>query len=92
MPIYDRNKPSELWNDFMTYGSGFKLEAERDYDHKDQPLIFHLTMYGLVYPTDYELVGTNLNKLFKKAIVDGKKNFKEMLKHQNKVLANNEDV
>ena len=71
---------TKLWNEFCDYGSGFELEAERDFKVKTQPLIFHLKMYGLHYKDGYELVGTDLNKLLKQAIKDAQKSVKEYAK------------
>ena len=63
----------KLWEKFLKYGSGFDLEAEREYDKPSQPYFYHLRCYGLAFPTDYELLGFNLDKLLKKAIEDGQK-------------------
>ena len=62
-----------IWQEFIKWGSGFKIEAGRDYKEKGEPLIYHLFMYGLLYDDDYELVGKNLNKLLKTAIKDGQR-------------------
>jgi hypothetical protein len=67
----------KLWQQFIQYGSGFRLEAERDYHTKGEPLFYHLKMFGLIYPDGYELVGYSLEKLLKQAIKDGKKRFEE---------------
>lgn len=69
---------SKLWNKFVTYGSGFVLEADRDYDIKGKPFIYHLQMSGLCYPDNYEIIGYKLEKLMEKAIKDGEK---EINKH-----------
>lgn len=63
----------KLWNKFVKYGSGFVLEADRDYEIKSEPLIYHLHMYGLIYPDNYEIIGYDLKKLLVKAMRDGDK-------------------
>jgi len=70
---------NELWEKFTEWGSGFRIEAERDYKIKNEPLVFHLFMYGIHYKEDYEIIGYDLEKLLKQAIRDGEKsmsNFK----------------
>ena len=74
----------KIWLEFIKYGSGFKFEGERDFDKKGSPYIYHLHMYGLWYPDDYELVGTNLQKLLKQAIKDGEKFMNEYMKRRKK--------
>jgi hypothetical protein len=63
----------KLWRRFIQYGSGFKIEAERDYQSKGTPLVYRLRMYGLIYPEGYELIGEDIEKLLKQAIKDVKK-------------------
>lgn len=63
--------PIKLWEEFILWGSGFTLEGDRDYKQKGSPLIFHLKMYGLWYPDNYELVGKNVETLLMQAIKDG---------------------
>lgn len=70
----------KLWQEFIKYGSGFELEAERDYQAKGKPLIYHLKMFGLIYPDDYELMGRDLEKLLKQAMKDGKRKLKKLVK------------
>ncbi len=67
---------NKVWKEFIKWGSGFELEAERDYKASNESLIYHLFMYGLCYDDGYEIVGTNLDKLLKQAIEDGKKALK----------------
>lgn len=66
----------EIWEEFIKWGSGWKLEADRDYKQKGNPFCFHLKMFGLYYPDNYELVGRDLEKLLKQAIKDGSKRLK----------------
>lgn len=68
----------KLWNKFIQYGSGFVIEAERDYKQKGEPLIYHLRCFGLLYPDNFELVGEDLEKLLKEAIKVAEK-FKSIL-------------
>lgn len=72
-----------LWREFTKYGSGFKLEGERIYDEKGQPVFYHLHMYGLVYPNNYELVGETLTELLQQAIDDGKRGWNELNNKRN---------
>jgi hypothetical protein len=72
------NIDNKLWKEFVKWGSGFTLEADRIYDEEGKPFIYHLTMYGLHFNGD-ELVGSDLNELFRKAIKIGKKNMKKLL-------------
>jgi len=67
----------ELWQEFIKWGSGFNLEAEREFEERGKPLYFHLKMFGFHYPSNYELTGKNLNKLLKQAIKDGEKSLKK---------------
>lgn len=67
----------EIWQEFIEWGSGWILEAERDYKKKNNPLCYHLNMFGLHYPDNYELVGYNLQELLKQAIKDGRKSEKQ---------------
>lgn len=62
---------AELWPQFTRYGSGWTLEAERDYKAAGSPLIYHLRMFGVVYPDHYELVGDDPPTLLRQAIADG---------------------
>ena len=41
------NIDNKLWKEFVKWGSGFTLEADRIYDEEGLPFIYHLTMYGL---------------------------------------------
>ena len=75
----------EVWKEFIDYGSGFKLEAERDYKTKREPVYYHLFMYGLVYPTGYEIVGTNLKKLLLQTMKDGNQEFKRLKQPEKEV-------
>ena len=72
---------SELWLEFIQWGSGFTLEAERDYQSKKEPLFYHLTMNGLFFHND-ELMGENINKLMKEAIKIGRRNQTKLLKRK----------
>ena len=71
---------NKLWQEFIKWGSGFNIEAERDYKKKDKPFIYHLFMYGLHYENDYELIGKNLDDLLKTAIKDGELSVKKFKK------------
>lgn len=66
---------NETFKEFIKWGSGFTIDAERDYKTKGEPLIYHLFMFGLHYPDKYEIVGRDLEKLMKQAIRDGKKRY-----------------
>jgi hypothetical protein len=57
-----------IWNKFIKYGSGFTLEAERDYKKRGEPLVYHLFLYGLWTDDENEFVGEDLNVLMKEAI------------------------
>ena len=59
-----------------SYGSGFNLDADRDYHQKGDPLIFHLRCFGMVFDDNYEGVGKDLNKLVREAVKNAKKNIK----------------
>jgi len=60
---------AKLFQEFITWGSGFTLEAERDYKRKGRPFIFHLTVYCLWVDNDEnEFVSTNINVVMKRAI------------------------
>ena len=72
---------SKLWKEFIQWGSGFKLEAERLYDEKNEPLFYRLTMYGLAYKFD-EIIGEDIEKVLKEAIEKGKKNLRESVNIQ----------
>lgn len=68
----------KLWNIFTKWGSGFKLEAERDYKDPKESLIYHLFIYGICYPSKYELVGDDIGAMLKQAILDGKSNYLDL--------------
>ena len=68
----------ELWAEFITFGSGFNLEAERLYDEEGEPMYYHLSMEGIAYPDGYEIVGYDINELLEKAIEDGKRVMKAL--------------
>jgi hypothetical protein len=68
----------KLWKRFIQYGSGFEIKAERDYQSRGTPLVYHLRMYGFIYPDGYELIGEDLEKLLKQVIKDGKKGIKRL--------------
>lgn len=74
---------NKLWKEFIEWGSGFRIEAERDYKIKGEPLFFHLFMYGIHYKEDYEIMDYNLEKLLKRAIRDGEKSMNKF-KNSNK--------
>ena len=57
----------ELFKEFTKWGSGFILEAERDYKAKGEPLVYHLTMYGLWADDENEFVSTDINVVMKQA-------------------------
>jgi hypothetical protein len=65
---------NEIWSEFIKWGSAFELEAERLYDEPGVPYVFQIHMYGLYYPSQYEIIGKDINKLMRQAIKDGKKN------------------
>lgn len=63
----------DIFKKFIEYGSGFRIEGERVYDKKGEPLIYRLRMSGMIYPNGYEIVGYDLEKLMKQAMRDGNK-------------------
>lgn len=66
---------AKLWHEFTTkWGSGFTLEAERDYKARDNPLVYHLKMYGLWADDDGEFTSKDINVCMRKAIERLKKN------------------
>lgn len=64
----------KIWKEFTRWGSGFKLEAERDYDMKNKKFIYHLTCYGL-FMDEEELISMDINQLMQQAIKKAKKNW-----------------
>lgn len=64
---------SKFWEEFLGYGSGFEIEGMRDCQKKENPMVFHLRMFGLIYPDGYELVGSDLERLLAQAMRDGDK-------------------
>ena len=70
--------------EFLEWGSGFNLEAERDYSKKGDPLVYHLNCYGL-YSQHKEYIGKDLEKVLKKAISDYKKTKHWYCRYANKV-------
>jgi len=69
---------NKTFNKFKEYGSGFRIDGERVYDEKGEPLIYHLFMYGLIYPKGYEIIGYDLEKLMKQAMRDGDRFIKKL--------------
>ena len=61
---------SDIWDKFIKYGSSFEIEGEKD-NHDSSVIYYHLRMFGLIYPSGYEIVGKDINKLIKQAIKDG---------------------
>ena len=75
---------TKLWKEFIEWGSGFTLEAERDYKAKGEPLIYHLTMYGLCANDKNEFVSKNINIIMKQVIKLLEGNMKKFKSNQNK--------
>ena len=67
---------NKTFQEFIKWGSGWEIEAARDYHDKKQPLWFSLKMHGIWWK-NYEICGDNLEELMKQAIKDGKKAKKE---------------
>lgn len=65
--------------EFLKWGSGFTLQAERDYRDQKSPYFYELTVYGL-YAPDESYKGLYPIKLMEKAIKDMKKIKKDMNK------------
>jgi hypothetical protein len=60
----------ELIKQLGKYGSGMTIERERDY-HNNQNY-YHVRMFGLIYPDEYEVVDTSLTKALRKVYKDSK--------------------
>ena len=73
---------NKLWKEFTKWGSGWELSAEREYKKKGTPLVYHLKMFGLYYPKDYEIISYGLDTLLKRAIKDGKKEMARFKKEE----------
>jgi hypothetical protein len=57
----------KLFEEFIKWGDGFTLEAERDYEAIGRPFVYHLRIYGL-WIGDNEFVSKNINTVMKQAI------------------------
>ncbi len=62
------------------YGSGVDIEGERDYKTKGSPLVWHVRMYGLIYPEWYEVVDRSLQKALAQVLADSRKFEKKHIK------------
>lgn len=54
-----------------------EISADRLYDEEGEPLYYHLRVFGLHYPDDYELTGYDLEALMREAIRDCEKSMRE---------------
>ena len=62
-----------------------EISADRLYDEEGEPLYYHLKMFGLHYPDDYELLGYDLDALMREAIRDCEKSMREYKKASDEV-------
>lgn len=52
------------------YGSGWQIEAERDYKDKKERMVYHIKAWGIIYPKNYEVVSYKLKAALEQFLAD----------------------